>query len=140
TGIAYIPSPGTYKACFAFIDDIVNGHLLAMEKGIHGEKYILGGVNISYRDFFEQIRSIASCTGHIIPLPKNIIKGWGLLQQLNYRITGRQPLFTAKGAEIIFSNYTFSSEKASAKFNYSITPLEEALNKTIQFFKTKNYA
>ncbi len=138
-GIAYIPSPGTYKACFAFIDDIINGHLLAMEKGIRGEKYILGGVNISYQDFFEQIRNIASCTGHIIPLPKNIIKGWALLQQLNYRITGRQPLFTAKGAETIFCNYTFSSEKASAKFNYSITPLEEALTKTIQFFKTKNY-
>ena len=55
------------------------------------------------------------------------------------RITGRQLLFTAKGAETIFSNYTFSSEKAVTEFNYSITPLEDALNKTIQFFKTKNY-
>ncbi len=133
--IAFIPLPGTYKVCFAFVDDIVNGHLLAMEKGTPGEKYILGGINISYREFFERIRSIAHCKGHIIQLPKNVIKGWQLLQQLNYKITGSHPRFTKRSIDHIFSNYTFSSEKASRELGYRITPLEEALNKTIHFLK-----
>ena len=138
--IAIIPSPGIYKACFAFIDDIVNGHLLAMEKGRAGEKYILGGINISYREFFERIRILSSCNGHIIQVPKTIIKGWALLQQLNYRISNKHPGFTVKSVDILFSNYTFSSEKAIHELGYTITALDESLNKTIQFLKTQHHA
>lgn len=138
--IAFIPSPGTYKACFAFIDDIVNGHLLAMEKGRAGEKYILGGINISYRGFFERIRTLSSCKGHIIQLPKIIIKGWALLQQMNYMITSKHPGFTVKSVDILFSNYCFSSEKAILELDYTITPLDEALNKSIQFLKQQQHA
>lgn len=138
--ITFIPSPGTYQACFAFIDDIVNGHLLAMEKGKSGEKYILGGINISYYEFFNRIRAISSCKGHIIRLPKNFIRGWALLQLLNYKITGHHPRFTVKSVDTVFCNYTFSGEKATRELGYRITPLEEALTKTIHFLKTQPHA
>ena len=133
--IAFIPSPGSYKICCAFIDDIVNGHLLAMKKGRTGEKYILGGINISYHEFFDRIRTISSCKGRIIQLKKNTIKGWALLQALNHKITGSHPNLTVKSIEHLLCNYTFSSEKASRELGYTITPLEEALNKTIYFLK-----
>ncbi|MEO8769074.1 MAG: NAD-dependent epimerase/dehydratase family protein [Ferruginibacter sp.] len=139
-GIAFIPAPGTYKACFAYIDDIIKGHLLAMEKGNSGEKYILGGFNITYREFFDRIRNISCSVGHIVQLPANIIKGWALLQQLNYKITGTPPYFTIKSTDIFFSNYTFSSDKASRELGYTITPLEDALKKTIQFLNTIHHA
>lgn len=138
--IVFIPSPGTYMACFAFIDDIVKGHLLAMEKGKRGEKYILGGINISYQDFFDQVRTLSSGKGHIVKLSKNIIKGWALLQFLNYKISGSCPRFTLKAIETVFSNYTFSSEKATRELGYSITPLEEALKKTIHHLKYQHHA
>ena len=134
-GFAIIPSPGTYKACFAYIDDVVNGHLLAMEKGRSGEKYILGGINISYRDFFDRIRSLSFCKGKIIQFSKAIVKVWAFLQQLRYRILGIPPQFPVKAVDILFSNYTFSSEKASRELGYKITPLDDALNKTINHFK-----
>ncbi|MES1216958.1 MAG: NAD-dependent epimerase/dehydratase family protein [Bacteroidota bacterium] len=139
-GIAFIPSPGTYKACFAYIDDIVNGHLLAMEKGRAGEKYILGGVNISYHEFFDRIRTISSCKGRIIHLPRKVVKSWAFLQLLNYKITGSHPRFTLKAVETVFSNYTFSSEKASKELGYSITSLEEAIKKTIHHLKHQPHA
>lgn len=139
-GIAFIPSPGTYKACFAYIDDIVNGHLLAMEKGKAGEKYILGGINISYQDFFENIRTLSSCKGHIIKLSKNIIKGWALFQQIGYNLLGIPPQFPLKATDILFSNYTFSSEKAIRELGYSITPLNDALSKTIHHLKYEPHA
>ena len=138
--IAFIPFPGNYKVCFAFVNDIVNGHLLAMERGTPGEKYILGGINISYREFFDRIRSLSSCKGRIIELPRNLIKGWQLLQQLNYKITGIHPHFTQRSIDHIFSDYTFSSEKASRELGYRITPLEEALKKTIHFLNHTSHA
>jgi nucleoside-diphosphate-sugar epimerase len=39
-GIAVIPSPGTYQVSFAYVDDVVMGHVQAMEKGIGGERYL----------------------------------------------------------------------------------------------------
>lgn len=138
--ITFIPSPGTHKACFAFIDDIVNGHLLAMEKGKRGEKYILGGINISYQAFFENICNLSFCNGRIIRLSKNTIKGLAVLQQLNYKITGKHPRFTISAVDQLFSDYTFCCEKAVRELGYSITPLEEALNKTIHFLKNNSHA
>ncbi|MEI9956585.1 MAG: NAD-dependent epimerase/dehydratase family protein [Ferruginibacter sp.] len=138
--LALIPSPGTHKVCMAYIDDIVNGHLLAMEKGKSGEKYILGGTNISYYDFFDRIRTLLSGKGNIIKVSKNTIKAWAFLQLLNYKISGIAPTLTIKSAEAIFSNYIFSSEKASNELGYTITPLDDALQKTIQFLKTNHYA
>ncbi len=137
--ITFIPS-GTYRVCFAFIDDIVTGHLLAMEKGVSGEKYILGGINISYHEFFDRIRTLSFRKGHIIQLPKSAIKAFALLQQLNYKLTGSRVAFTVKSIDHLFSNYTFSSEKAIRDLGYNITSLEEALQKTIHFLNTQPHA
>lgn len=137
--ITLIPSPGTYQVSFAFIDDIINGHLLAMKNGKSGEKYILGGVNISYQEFFNQIRTISSCDGHIIHFSKNTFKTLALLQLLNYKITGIPPLFTANSIDYIFNNYVFSSEKAIKELGYKITPLEDALKQTIHFLKNQSH-
>ncbi|MEO5944426.1 MAG: NAD-dependent epimerase/dehydratase family protein [Ferruginibacter sp.] len=134
-GITFIPSPGNYKVCFAFADDVVNGHILAMEKGLSGEKYILGGINISYYDFFHRIRTLAHCSAKIIKLPKGIITTWAGLQELTYKVFGLPVRFTVKSVDHAFSNYTFSSRKAMQDLNYSITPLDEALLKTIHFLK-----
>lgn len=136
--IAFIPAPGTYKVCFAFIDDIVNGHIMAMEKGKAGEKYILGGINISYQEFFERIRTLSSCRGKIIRVSKSIINVWGYLQLLNYKLTGHYPAFSVKSTGYIFKNYIFSSEKAIKELGYSIAPLDEALLKTINFLNSQS--
>ncbi|MEI9944226.1 MAG: NAD-dependent epimerase/dehydratase family protein [Chitinophagaceae bacterium] len=139
-GIVFIPSPGTYKACFAFVDDIVKGHLLAMEKGKRGEKYILGGANISYYNFFDEIRKLSGGKGKIIKFSKAVVKSWAILQMLVYKITGIHPRFTIKAVDTVFSNYTFSSEKAIRELGYTITPLKEALQKTIHHLKPPPHA
>ena len=132
-GIAFIPQPGTYQVCFAFLDDIVEGHILAMEKGRSGEKYILGGTNISYYAFFNRIRLLSAGKKYILSVPKPVIKGWAYMQVLNHQLTCRPIRFTVSSVDHLFSNYIFSSEKAIRELGYRITPLEEALKKTIQF-------
>ena len=138
--VVFIPSPGNQKACFAFIDDVVNGHVLAMEKGKAGEKYILGGINISYRQFFQQVREVSCCGGKIISLSEKSLQAWAVLQWAKYKLTGVPPAFTPKAIKIVLSNYTFSSDKAVRELGYTITPLQEALHNTIHFLKTPNHA
>lgn len=135
--IALIPSPGNYEVCFAYIDDIVYGHLLAMQNAKRGEKYILGGINISYFEFFDHIRKIANSHGKIIRVSKKIIQAWAHLQELNHKFWNSPVRFTVKSVNHLFSNYTFSSEKAINQLGYSITPLDKALTNTIHFLKNK---
>jgi nucleoside-diphosphate-sugar epimerase len=135
--IALIPSPGNYEVCFAYIDDIIYGHVLAMEKAKRGEKYILGGINISYFEFFDHIRAIANSRGKIIRVPKKIIQAWAYLQEMNHKLWNSPVRFTVKSVNHLFSNYTFSSDKAIKQLGYSITPLDKALTTTIHFLKNK---
>ena len=137
--LAFIPAPGSYEVSCAFIDDIVKGHILAMEGGRAGEKYILSGINLSYYDFFDRIRMISSCGGRIIKLSRNAMKGWAFLQQAQYKLTGIHPTLTVKSIDTLLNNYTFSGEKAVQELGYTITPLDEAITKTINFLKHANY-
>ncbi len=138
-GITFIPSPGTYRVCFAFSDDVVDGHMLAMEKGRSGEKYILGGINISYYEFFNRIRTLAKCKAYIIKLSKGFIKTWAGLQELGYKVLGVPVRFPVKSVDHVFSNYAFSSKKAMEELGYTITPLDDALMATIKFLKTNKH-
>lgn len=134
-GIAFIPAPGEFKVCFAFIDDVVDGHIRAMEKGKIGEKFILGGINISYLDFFNRIKIISGCRGKIIKLPRGVIKTWAGLNELTYKCFGIPVRVTVQSVDLLFRNFTFSSQKAIQELGYTITPLDEALTQTIQFLK-----
>ena len=138
-GVVFIPYPGNYQGCFGYIDDVVNGHILAMEKGKTGEKYILGGINVSYKNFFLEIKKICG-SGRIIRVPKFIIKGWANWQWFQYKIFNKEPLFTPGVINHLYRNYIFSSEKAISELGYKITPFEEAIHKTIHFLNQPYHA
>jgi nucleoside-diphosphate-sugar epimerase len=137
-GFVLIPYPGNNKGCFGYIDDVVKGHILAMEKGITGEKYILGGVNISYKNFFRRVRKIQG-RGKIIKVPKIIIKGWAYWQWFLYKVFDKEPLFTAGVINHFYRSYIFSSEKAICELGYTITPFDEAIHKTINYLNQPHH-
>jgi nucleoside-diphosphate-sugar epimerase len=138
--MAIVPSPASFKVCFAFLDDVISGHILAMEKGRKGEKYILGGENISYGYFFNMIRCLSGKKGKIYSMPKAVIKWWARWQELNQSMFNKPVRFPAKAVDHFFSNYIFCSSKAEAELGYSITPFESAMEKTIQFLNQDIYA
>lgn len=138
--ITFIPKPGNLAANYCFIDDVVNGHILAMENGTGGEKYILGGENISFVDFFQTVRSLTGTKATLIQTPEFFIKIWAALQWIQYKTTNKEPYVTKEGIQQIFCNKIFSSDKAIRQLGYQITPLTEGLQQTIQFLKNKTHA
>lgn len=138
--VTFIPKPGNLLTNYCFIDDVVEGHILAMAKGIGGEKYILGGENISFTDLFQTIRSLSGTRAKIIQVPKFIVQIWAVLQWIQYKITRKEPFATAKVIHHIFCNKTFSSGKAIRQLGYQLTPLREGLQQTIKYLKIQNHA
>lgn len=135
----FIPKPGSLAANYCFIDDVVRGHILAMKHGIGGEKYILGGENISYLDFFQTVRFLSGSKARLLPAHKILVKTWAALQWIQYKAINKEPYVTEKGIKQIFCDKIFSSEKAIRELGYQITPLRDGLQQTIHFLKNKSH-
>ena len=145
--MAFVPACGHVLANYAFVDDVIQGHFLAMEKGLGGEKYILGGENISYLTFFKTIKQYAGKKILLIRIPTTLILIWSFLHMILFRITGKHTNISPKIINRIAQNRALSCEKAIRQLGYSITPFSEGIQKTILHLskgiplgQNKNYA
>ena len=138
--LAFMPSCYDVVANYAFVDDVVNGHFLAMDKGLGGEKYILGGENLSYRAFFEGIKQKAGKKIWLITIPKSIIKFWSFIYMWFCNLLRKETHISPRVIDRLAQNRALSCEKAIRQLGYSITPFAEGIHKTILHLKNKNYA
>ena len=138
--LAFVPSCDNVVANYAFIDDVVNGHFLAMEKGLGGEKYILGGENLSYRSFFQTIKQIAGKKIRLIRIPQFLFKVWSFLYMAVCRLQGKETHISPKVVDRLAQNRALNCDKAIKQLGYSITPFSEGIQATILHLNNNNYA
>ena len=125
-------------ANYAFVDDVVTGHFLAMEKGLGGEKYILGGENLSYRSFFQTIKQNTGKKIRLIRIPKLLLKTWSFFYMSFCTLSGKETHISPKVVDRLAQNRALSCDKAI--LGYSITPFSIGIQRTIVHLKNKNYA
>jgi nucleoside-diphosphate-sugar epimerase len=138
--MAFVPSCDDVVANYVYVDDVVNGHFLAMEKGIGGEKYILGGENLSYRSFFHSIKKATGKNIRLIRIPKFILKLWSFCHMTVCAFLKKETHISPKVVDRLAQNRALCSDKAVRQLGYSITPFFEGIQKTILHLKNKNYA
>jgi farnesol dehydrogenase len=132
----FLPENGKNIGNYAFIEDVVEGHLAAMEKGRAGERYILGGENISYNDFFCLCGEISGKKRAMINVPLFLMLGISNLAVFFARAFGLRPALTPQLVRKIHQNWEVSSAKAVHEIGYQITPLETAVKITFDWLKT----
>lgn len=133
--LAFMPSCDTVLANYAYIDDVVKGHFLAMEKGLGGEKYFLAGENLSYRSFFQTIIANTGKKIRLICIPKLFIKLWSFIYMVVCRLSGKETHICPKVVDRLTQNRAVSCDKAIRQLGYSITPFSEGIQKTILHLK-----
>jgi farnesol dehydrogenase len=132
-----IPGDGKSIGNYVFIDDVVEGHLLAARFGKSGERYILGGENHSFRKLFDIIGDAAGKRRILVNLPAGLMKGIIKLVMFISKITGSAPAITMDWLDKYLNNWIMSSDKAIKELGYKITPLSTGASRTIQWLKTK---
>jgi len=137
--LAFVPSCDNVIANYAFVDDVVTGHFLAMEKGLGGEKYILGGENLSYRSFFQTIKQNTGKKIRLIRVSKLLLKTWSFLYMSICRLLGKETHVSPKVVDRLAQNRALSCDKAIRQLGYSITPFSVGIQKTILHLKNKSY-
>ncbi|HQU60391.1 MAG TPA: NAD-dependent epimerase/dehydratase family protein, partial [Saprospiraceae bacterium] len=127
-----LPGKGHRIGNYAYIEDVVDGHLLAMEKGRHRERYLLGGNNVSYSNFFETLGQVGGRKYRQIRLPPQAILLLSKFMLWRANQFGVPPLITPQWVDR-FNNYDWavSSQKAKNELGYQITPFKQALESTV---------
>jgi len=131
--VLYVPSKLDVEANYVYIDDVLNAELLAMQSGLTGEKYIIGGENADYECLFKKIINISNSKISVFKINYNLLKnGVAFISNLNWLI-GRSPPLTPDILDSLFTNRSATSQKAITDLNYKITPLNLGLKKTVEF-------
>ena len=130
-----MPGDGTKTGSYVYIDDIVNGHILAMQKGRSGERYILSGVNASYQEFFDTLGEVTGKKLKLINMPVWAMLIAGNAMMLRTKLTGKPPLLTPKWIKKYLYNWSLSCDKAKRELGYTYIPLKEGLEKTVKWIR-----
>jgi farnesol dehydrogenase len=126
-----ILSDGSAVGNYVFIEDVVQGLWLALKRGRAGEKYILGGDNLSYNMFFALVGDASQVHHRMIHVPFRLALGVSNALRLLAKWFGIYPLITPDWVRLFVADWAFSSEKAQQELGYRITPFREALQKTL---------
>ncbi len=134
--------PGWTPGLNNFVDvrDVTRGMQLAFEKGKKGERYILGGATMSYREIFELIAKVAGVKPPRWRVPRLLTLPVGWLGDLQSALTGKEArLNSGRVAYAYTHRFVFSSEKAKRELGYTNASLEQAIRDALEWFKANGY-
>jgi NAD+-dependent farnesol dehydrogenase len=128
-----IVGPGNRLWSYAFVDDVAEAHVAALESANKGERYLLGGANATLNEVF----AIASKrTGRDLQprrLPFGLARAIGWVMWMWADITGRMPDLTHQAVGIFEKNWAYRSDKAVRELGYRVRPLEEGIRATVDW-------
>ncbi len=130
-----LPGDGKAVACFAYIEDVVRGFVLAAKNGRSGERYILGGENLSFKDFFKTLADVSGKKYWLFPVPTKAMLLFGWKEEMNARLFNKQPLITRKWIKKYNYHLACSSDKAIRELGYEVTPLRTGISHTLQWLE-----
>lgn len=122
------------------VEECARGHLLAEQKGRPGRKYILGNANISLRDIFRMLQEITGLPAPKVRLPYAPVLMAAWLNEGLSRITGSEPLIPLAGVQMAAHHMYFDSGRAIRELGLPQTPVKDALERAVAWFRTNGYA
>jgi len=121
------------------VDDVAAGHVAALERGRIGERYILGGENLSLAQLLSRIASLTGRRPPSIRLPRELIYPLALGAEAIARFTRREPFVTVDGLRMAKYKMFFTSAKAQRELGYTSRPIDEALRDALAWFRARGY-
>ncbi len=130
-----IPGNGKSSGNYVYVEDVVSGHLLAMQKGRPGERYVLGGENISYNQLFELVREASGIRHRLFKIPLWIMLTAAGVMKIISLLSGRAPLIVPNLVRKFNHNWIVSSEKAERDLGYDPIDARTGIDQTVQWIK-----
>lgn len=117
------------------VDDVAAGHLLAFHRGRNGERYILGGQDMSLREILGEISRLVGRKPPSVRLPSAVVMPIAYVAEAMARVTGRPTRVTVEGVRMARKLMFFSSAKATRELGYQWRPPVQAFADAIEWFR-----
>ncbi len=122
------------------VNDVADGHLLALEHGRCGRRYILGSENLSLRQVLTQLAELLNRKPPAVRLPPNLVLPLAYISEaLANLITHREPLMTVTGVKLSRKPMFFSSQRAIDELGYRPRPAVDALRDALDWYRQHGY-
>ncbi len=121
------------------VRDIAEGHLLAAEKGIPGERYILGCQNLTLQQIFYHLAALSGKRAPTTRIPYGLAYVTGLINTAWANITGQEPMAPLEAVRMARTKMFVSHAKASTDLGFSPGPVDDALGRAIGWFRANGY-
>lgn len=117
------------------VDDVAQGHLLARDAGKPGERYILGGADLSLKEILAMVAKHSGRKPPSVRLPRAAVYPVAVVGEIVARLFGTEPLVTLDELRMAKKHMYFSSRKAETELGYRWRPAEEAIVDALAWFK-----
>lgn len=135
-----IVGPGDRLWSYAFVEDVAQGHLAALERGRRGERYFLAGENVSMDGFFAALQEVTGTPPPRRHIPYPAAAALGRALWLWAELTGRPPDLTHEVVDVFREHWAYTSAKAERELSYRKTPLREGLRRTVRWLEERGGA
>jgi len=117
------------------------GHIAALEKGRSGERYILGGENLTLKQILDKLAVITGLPSPKVRVPYVLALATGVVDELvTGRIRGREPRATIDAVRMGRKKMFASSAKAERELGWKVMPVDDALRRAVEWFRHNGYA
>ena len=121
------------------VDDVAEGHMLALERGHIRQSYILGGQNATLEEMLSVIASLTGRRAPRVKLPRTPLFPLAYAAEAVASVTGKEPFITADGLKMAKHRMFFSSAKAERELGYSARPFSQGVEGALRWFREAGY-
>lgn len=123
------------------VGEVARGHVAALEKGRRGERYILGGENLTLKQILDKLAAITGLASPRVKLPYAVALATGVVDTA---VTGlllrREPRVTVDAVRMGRKKMFVSSAKAERELGWKLVRVEDALRRAVDWFRSHGYA
>jgi dihydroflavonol-4-reductase len=128
TGLNFVP-----------VEDCAAGHLLAAERGRIGERYILGGRNLTLKQVLDMLAVITGRRSPRWKFPHAVAYLAACVDAAASKVSGREPQIPLEGVRMARHKMFVDASKATRELGFSFGPIEEALARAVRWYETHGY-
>jgi dihydroflavonol-4-reductase len=124
----------------ADVKEVARGHLLAMDKARPGERYILGGENLTLKQILDKLAAMTGLPSPKMKVPHAVAMGFAVFDQFFTGVVmGKEPRATIDAVKMGRKKMFASSAKAERELGYKALPVEDALRRAVEWFQAHGY-